>query len=55
MVVIPSSDLIQDREKTLLLVLLNKHNIIRTYYSLVLLEIQVVWTGVHFICASKES
>lgn len=41
------------QEKTLILALHNKCNIIRTSYNLVLLEIQVVWTGVHFLYASK--
>lgn len=54
-VIITASDLIQDRKKTLILALHNKYNIIRTYYNPVLLEIQVVWTGVHFLCASEYS
>lgn len=54
-VIITSSDLIQDRRKPLILALHNNCNIIRTYYDLVLLEIQVVWTGIHFIYISKWS
>lgn len=54
-VIITASDLVQDRKKPLILALHDKYNIIRTYYNPVLLEIQVVWTGVHFLYASEYS